>query len=332
MNERTQQVQISNAHSEKLYIKYGVPQGSILDPLLFILYINDLPIFMKNCCTDLYADDSTLHLSGNCYQTLQSKVQEDLHGVEAWCNDNNMFINKNKTKYMIIGTKQRAMPHYNESCLTINNQVIQSSTCESLLGIKIDPSLTWTNQIDVICSKISSRLYLLLKIKKFLNLDCRKLFYNGYILPLIDYCCIVWSSCSSEGLKRILKLQKRAARLILETDPFAPSAPLFKHLNWMTVEQRIKYHKLVMTFKCINNDAPSYLTNKFHYVSDRNPYPLRNAVQGNLILPKPKTELFKKSSMYSGPVLWNNLPIPLRNITNVNSFKYKITDHLLKST
>ena len=189
LNERTQQVQIGNAHSEKLYIKYGVPQGSILGPLLFILYINDLPIYMQNCCTDLYADDSTLHLSGNCYQTLQSKVQEDLHGVEEWCNDNNMFINKNKTKYMIIGTKQRAMPHYNESCLTINNQVIQSSTCESLLGIKIDPSLTWTNQIDVICSKISSRLYLLLKIKKFLNLDSRKLFYIGFILPLIDYCC-----------------------------------------------------------------------------------------------------------------------------------------------
>ena len=109
---------------------------------------------MKNCCTDLYADDSTLHLSGKCYQTVQSKVQEDLYYVEEWCRDNNMFINTSKTKFMIIGTKQKATPLYNECGLHIHNQMLQSTTCKSLLGVKINPSLTWTYQIDMICSQI----------------------------------------------------------------------------------------------------------------------------------------------------------------------------------
>ena len=109
--------------------------------------------------------------------------------------------------------------------------------------------LNWKNQIDQVCSKISSKIYLLSKIKKYLNLESRQLFYSGYILPLIDYCCVVWRNCSNEGLNHILKLQKRTARLILDQDPIAPSEPLFKQLGWMSIEQRIKYHKYLLVSK-----------------------------------------------------------------------------------
>jgi hypothetical protein len=94
-------------------------------------------------------------------------------------------------------------------------------------------------------------------------------------LPLIDYCCVVWGNCSNEGLDRILKLQKRTARLILDQDPIAPSEPLFKQLGWMTIEQRIKYYKYLVS-KCLKNEASVYLKNKIQYFSDRNPYSLRN--------------------------------------------------------
>ena len=91
--------------------------------------------------------------------------------------------------------------------------------------------------------KYYKKIYLLSKIKKYLNLESRQLFYSGYILPLIDYCCVVWGACSNEELNRILKLQKRTARLILDQDPIAPSEHLFKQLGWMSIEQRIKYHQ-----------------------------------------------------------------------------------------
>ena len=163
--------------------------------------------------------------------------------------------------------------------------------------------LNWKNQIDQVCSKISSKIYLLSNIKKYLNLESRQLFYSGYILPLIDYCCVVWRNCSNEGLNHILKLQKRTARLILDQDPIAPSEPLFKQLRWMSIEQRIKYHKYLLVSKCLKNEAPKYLKNKIQYLSDRNPYSLRNVVSEKLQIPKAKTELFKKTFTYSEPKL-----------------------------
>ena len=108
-------------------------------------------------------------------------------------------------------------------------------------------------------------------------------------MPLIDYCCVVWGNCSNEGLVRILKLQKRTARLILDQDPIAPSEPLFKQLGWMSIEQRIKYHKYLLVSKCLKNEAPVYLKNRIQYLSDRNPYSLRNVVSEKLQIPKAKT-------------------------------------------
>ena len=124
-----------------------------------------------------------------------------------------MFINCSKTKCMTVGTKQKLVFQNEELSLTITFEQLQHSTCEKLLGIKIDSNLNWKNQIDQICSKISSKIYLFSKIKKYLNLESRQLFYSGYILPLIDYCCVVWGNCSNEGLNRILKLQKKNSNI-----------------------------------------------------------------------------------------------------------------------
>jgi hypothetical protein len=175
------------------------------------------------------------------------------------------------------------------------------------------------NQIDKICSKISSKIYLLSTIKKYLNLESRQLFYSGYILPLIDYFCVVWGNCSNEGLNRILKLQKRTARLILDQDPIAPSEPLFKQLGWMTIEQRSKYHKYFLVSKCLINEAPVYLKNKIQYLSDRNSYCLRNVVSEKLQIPKAKLNFLRKLFTYSGPKLWNELPFSIRQDSSHNS-------------
>ena len=133
MINRTKQVQIGNALSDKCPVKYGVPQGSILGPLLFILYINDLPLSISNCNTDMYADDSTIPISGENISDIQTKVQEDLNRIELWCKDNNMFINCNKTKCMTVGTKQKLAFQNEELCLTINSEQLQHSICEKLL-------------------------------------------------------------------------------------------------------------------------------------------------------------------------------------------------------
>ena len=312
-------------------INYGVPQGSILGPILFILYINDLPLSLNNCLFDMYADDSTLHCSGKDIIEIKEKVQDDLNNVEKWCAENAMFINCAKTKTMTIGTRQKLLSIENEVGLMINGEYICNSENEKLLGIYLDQCLTWETQINQVCSKISSRLYNFSKIKKFLNLDCRKLFYNGYILPLIDYCCVVWGNCNECDLNRILKLQKRAARLILNKDCQTPSEPLFKKLGIMTVHNRIKYHKCILVYKCLNKLAPNYLCEKISYRSEVNPYPLRNVEKGDLNVPKPKRELLKMSFSYSGPFLWNTLPESIRKSPSVQSFSSNIKSYLTQN-
>ncbi|XP_063418925.1 uncharacterized protein LOC134701720 [Mytilus trossulus] len=328
LNNRKQQVKICNVYSEQQHVKFGVPQGSILGPLLFVLFINDLPLCIENCETDLYADDTTLHKSGKNIENIHDDVQEDLYRVEEWCKMNNMFINANKTKCLVTGTKQKLSIQTCQPNLIINSKVLQNSSCEKLLGVKIDNTLNWKNQIDQVCANISSRIYLLSKIKKFLDINARKTYYNGYILPLIDYCCIIWGECKNEGITRILKLQKRAARLILDADPLSPSAPLFKKLWWMTVDNRIKYHKYLLLYKCMHMEAPMYLVQKFKLKSDNNPYSLRGVTQGNLIVSKPKAELFKKSCAYFGSVLWNGLPHTMRKAQNTFTFKQSIKKYL----
>ena len=113
-------------------------------------------------------------------------------------------------------------------------------------------------------------------------------------MPLIDYFCVVWGNCSNEGLNRILKLQKRTAIFILDQDPIAPSEPIFKQLGWMTIEQRVKYHKYLLVSKCLINEAPVYLKNKIQYLSDRNSYFLRNVVSEKLQIPKAKLNFLRK--------------------------------------
>ena len=100
--------------------------------------------------------------------------------------------------------------------------------------------------------------------------------------------------------------------------------PLFIELGWMTIEHRIIYHKCLLIFKCLKNEAPSYLTEKVTYVSENNPYQLRNVVNGDLCVPKSRTELFKKSFSYSGPCLWNSLPTSIRTAQSTTVFKYKL--------
>ena len=207
----------------------------------------------------------------------------------------------------------------------MHNQTLQHTSGERLLGVHVDDKLSFKLQIDKTLKKCNSNLYLLLRIKKFLDLDSRKLFFNAYILPHLDYCCSPWGNATQEMLLNILKFQKRAARIILDKPFDAPSAELFTQLQWMTIHERILYKKLVMVFNSLNT-GPAYMTSKFHHTTYPNRQ-LRSCTENLLNIPKPNLEIYRKSISYSGAKHWNTLPAHIRSASNINQFKLLYIKH-----
>ena len=207
LGDRQQAVVHGNGLSAFTYMKSGVPQGFILGPTLFLLFINDLPLFVNYCYSDFFADDATLHTHDNKPNKVEEKLQCGTDNVMDWSRQNNMHINYDKTNYMILGrtNKQNASQEFD---IRIDDKHIKKTQNHKLLGIHIDDKLSWSSHIDHLCSSVSSKISLLRQLSKYVSTDVQKKFYQGYILPLIDNGSVVWGTTSLSNLDRISKLQK----------------------------------------------------------------------------------------------------------------------------
>ena len=171
-----------------------------------------------------------------------------------------MFVNLTKTSSMSIGSRQN-LSNSDDLFIIIDDDDISNVDNQKILGIIIDKTLSWYKQIDSVCLNITRRITLLKLLSKYVDMPNLKLYYNSYILPIFDYGCMIWGQCSAYNIDRLLKLQKRAARIILQADFMAPSKEKFQELGWLTFTQRVQYHICAMVFKSLNGQAPEYLSN-----------------------------------------------------------------------
>ena len=319
---RSQKTYVSGISSDIKPVLSGVPQGSVLGPLLFLMFINDLPVACKNSIVDMFADDTTLSVHNSSVDVVFSTLTDDLLNVNTWCENNRMAINVTKTKSMYLSSKHK-LQYIQTSVhpIQLKNDQISCSTEEKLLGVTLDSLLSFDSHINNVLKKCNSLLYLLSRIKIFLAVPIRKLFFNAYILPHLDYCCVIWGSCSASQEQKLIRFQKRAARLILDKDIDTPSSILFRELNWMPFPDRVVFQKAVLIFKILNGLAPAYLNDIFIPTSNVHNRNLRSASECQFYSPRPNTEFFRKSFSYSGSVIWNTIPIHIKNATSVAAFK-----------
>ena len=213
--------------------------------------------------------------------------------------------------------------------LMINNIEIKSVNAQKHLGITIDSTMSWDQQISVVCLNVSRKITLMKLLSKYVNQESLKQYYNSYILPILDYGCIVWGQTSSHNHTRLIKLQKRAARLILKADILTPSDELFKELNWLKFPKRVLYHTGLMVYKALNGQAPTYVASMISFVSEHHARQTRSATSGTLHIPKSNSALLDNAFSVYAPKLWNNIPLEIKNIDNIFKFKKDLKTYLL---
>ena len=327
LTNRNQKCQIKNSFSTERLIKCGVPQGSILGPLFFLLYINDLPQCLNKTKPRLFADDTNLTASGDSITDLETAVNSDLENLRKWLIANKLSLNVAKTEFMLIGSKAMIKKN-SDSRLNVfieNKQIKQVSECKTL-GVIVDRHLSWKSNSENICKKITAGISAIRRVKPFVDKDTLISIYNAIVRPYFDYCCEVWDVFGESQSKRLQKLQNRAARIILNMSNDVNHSIALRALGWEPLKTERKKAKAKMMYKVLNKMGPKSLTNLFSYKCEKTNYNLRDISSG-LSLPKPRTNNMKNSFMYDGAHLWNSIPKEIRESKTLSSFRNKIAAH-----
>ena len=269
--KRKQFVEYNGSKSEMDVITCGVPQGSILGPLLFLIYINDLADVSNILFALMFADDSNMFLSGKDPDDLINIMNQEMIKLVGWLNLNKLSLNLKKTHFMIFSKKSDKVKVTNK--LIINDVVISQAEKTKFLGVIIDPHLSFQKHISYMKGKIARGIGCLRKSRPFVDEKTLKTLYNAMIYPHFTYCIEVWGNNYSKYLEPLMKLQHWAIHVITGTRKYDHVTPLFNRLKLMTLEKIYPYYVLLLMYKFHKNKLPCPISDMFirnNAVHDKN--------------------------------------------------------------
>ena len=326
LSNRHQYVTFNGTNSAFLPIKCGVPQGSILGPLLFLLYINDIVKTSSLLDFVLFADDTNIFYSHSNLNTLVNTLNSELPKVSSWFKCNKLSLNINKTHFMHFKQTTAKVAEIPINIM-IDNLTIEHKESSKFLGVFIDENLSWNSHLRHVTSCVSKGIGIICKLKPFLPQSTLFLLYNTMVLPYISYCNSVWAVCAKTKLLPILLLQKKALRICTGAPHFANSDPLFRNLKTLKITDINTLQVAIFMFKYFNNQLPSPFDNMFTLNNLIHSYPTRSSQ--NFHLTNPKLLIAHKSIRHSGSDLWNSLSNDIKSCTTLYCFKSKMKTKLL---
>jgi hypothetical protein len=266
LTDRSQYVLWQQASSGLLALTTGVPQGSVLGPLLFLLYINDLPSATDLLKVVLFADDSNLAIRGKDPKILSQIMTAELANISDWFSANRLLLNPNKTK-LIVFRSRKCRKDLDAPPVILNGAELQQTSNESFLGVQLDETMKWYDHTCKIANNLSRKLGMLSKIKNFVSQKTLKMVYNCFVQPLLIYGIQLWGATFEKGLTRIQKLQKKAIRLLTGAKRMDHSEPRLKSLGILKLNDLYKLHTACLVYDCLNGDAPAQLQGLFSYTA-----------------------------------------------------------------
>ena len=291
---RTQVVDYQGVLSNPEEVSIGVPQGSILGPLLFILHVNDLSQVVTKCSILMYADDTVLFFSAKQASIIEETLNKELAEIDQWLYENSLFINVSKTEAMLFGTTPK-LCGVDSFSINVNGVPLKRVSHFKYLGVVFDERLSWNEHVRYILAKASSRVGMLGRIRRNVTLSSANIVYTSLIRLILEYCDTVWGCCGLGNSNAIENLQKRTGRLVVKT---SRSDDAMAQLKWPTLASRRDKHTLSLVKKCINGHCPQYFNNYFTF---NNRICSRVTRQSNLLhLPAVRTEIAKRSFYYNG--------------------------------
>ena len=273
MSNREQFVCINGHNSDSLSITCGVPQGSILGPLLFLLYINDLPNTSKLLSFHLFADDTNIYCSHKNLNDLELILNQELHAVAEWMKSNRLALSILKTNFVLFHSK-RLKPYTSLNLITDGVNIQEVSTVK-YLGVTFDSNLTWKNPVNELCLKLSKAVGIFSKLRYYVNVDILIMLYYSLIYPFLTYGIQVWGLTYPTYLKPVTTLQKQVVRIMTFSDPRSYSKSLLKSLSLLKFSDIIHLEILAFVYQWYHKLRPSCFVNYFNPVSSIHSYNTR---------------------------------------------------------
>lgn len=328
LSNRNMLVNYNNTESHLYDINYGVPQGSILGPLLFILYINDLPNALIYGSPILFADDTSLYLSHLSLKEVIHRANVDLELLYEWFKANRMSLNIGKTKYIHFTMTNQKMATGNGN-IQIGENSIEQKEYLKFLGMHIDSLLNWTHHITHVKNKLLSGLYVMNRIKNFLPLNYMRTLYFSLVQSHIYYVLILYGNSNQTYINKLQRLQNKAIRIISANFQNTTSIELHRKCKILTVKEQYTLFICKFMYRFKTETLPTVLQASYQRNREFHNYNTRN--KSNPTVKRHRLHKTNKSLLNMGPKIWNNIPNAIQNAQTLNSFKYQIKNHLLTS-